>query len=153
MNKMRLVVGDWSDDGHGKSYEKIYEVNKTVLEVQEAYKASCKLTSVSFNHNEDYTGIERGMRDARKYSIATGYDSPSLSEEVIEVLSKFEGFGKHIDKYGENTYIEDFSEMWWWFTKLSIEGLEYKEIVQEIPAINGYWNGNLNVQFGCGLFD
>lgn len=41
---MKLVLGDWSDDGNGKTEEFILEVNKTVAEIQEAYKQSCKLT-------------------------------------------------------------------------------------------------------------
>jgi hypothetical protein len=153
MNKMRLVVGDWSDDGHGKSYEKVYDVNKTVLEIQEAYKASCKLTGISFNHREDFTGVERWWREEREYMVATEYGSPFLSETVIEALSVYEGFDKHTSPYKADTEIKDFSKLWWWFVNLSIEDLEYKEVVNDIPVINGYWNKNLNVQFGYGLFE
>ena len=69
MNKMYLVLGDWSGDGHGISEKVLIESNVSAQEIQEAYKASCKLTGVSFNHNNDYTGIKRSYDDNLKYHV------------------------------------------------------------------------------------
>ncbi len=55
MNKMYLVLGDPSQDGHSQYDKVLFEVNKTLEEVQQAYKDSCKLTGISFNHSYDYT--------------------------------------------------------------------------------------------------
>jgi len=72
MNKMYLVLGDWSDDGHGKYEKVLVEVNKTIEEVQNAYKNSCKLTGISFNgSNEDFTGINRCW--VRNLNVSFGY--------------------------------------------------------------------------------
>ena len=46
MEKIRVVIGDWSEDGYNQSDEFIYSVNKTQKELQDGYKASCKLTGV-----------------------------------------------------------------------------------------------------------
>ena len=46
MRKVKLVIGDWSGDGHGQSEEFVFETNKTVEEIGQAYKDSCKLTGL-----------------------------------------------------------------------------------------------------------
>ena len=154
-NKMYLVLGDWSDDGHGKTDKELYEVNKTVEEVQEAYKASCRLTGFSFNHNEDFTGIKREWKTSDLYHICTNYEDYLLKEPAYQMF-KEHGFD-FSDWDIEDTndiYIEDsFEDLWWFFVGLSLPDLEYKKVQDDIPVINGYWNDNLNVQFGYGLYD
>jgi len=148
MYKMKLNIGDWSDDGHGKCESYIYEVNYPVDVVQQAYKDSCKLAGVQFNHSEDYTGGKCiGHRPWNQ--IATEYDANEIDEKVYEVL---QSFGIQVDRYVTDLYIENFNGLWWEFVKLSKPDLEYKDICADIPNINGYWNGGLNVQFGYGLF-
>lgn len=170
MNKMYLVLGDWSNDGHGKSDKVLLESDRTVKEVQEAYKASCKLTGVSFNHNDDYTGLDRDYEDSKHYRIAVDYDSPVIPAKSLEILKKF-GFTFYdlgisevdiedflIDSLQENgdLLIENddiFVKLWIWFVKLSLpKGAILKEIEETTPLINGFWDTDLNVQFGYGLY-
>ncbi len=152
MNEMYLVLGDWSDDGHGKSRKELYLVNKSVLEVQEAYKASCKLTGIAFNHNENYTGIKRDWKEEKDYQICTEYEGFQVSAFVMEVLEKFD-CPLYEDLKEDDGWVGDlFEDLWWWFVGLSLEGLEYSRKNDNIPCINGYWNDNLNTQFGYGLF-
>lgn len=40
---MYLVVGDWSDDGHGKTEKFLIESNKPIQEVRAAYNKGCKI--------------------------------------------------------------------------------------------------------------
>lgn len=152
MNKMNLVLGDWSDDGHGKTTNVTVEVNKTVVEVQEAYKASCKLTGISFNHNVDYTEKKRDWKEAKKYMVCTKYEENTLTNEVKEVLKRFNCPEDIIENFDEECF-ENFVKLWFWFVKLSLPDLVYTEIKNDIPTINGYWNENLNVAFGYGLFN
>lgn len=42
MSKVKLSIGDWSQDGHNQSEDFVYEVNKTVSEIRQGYKDSCK---------------------------------------------------------------------------------------------------------------
>lgn len=162
MNKMYLVLGDWSGDGH-KQYDKVLvESNKTVEEIQDAYKASCRLTGVSFNHNDDFTGRQRDYREQKKYHIATAYDQGfAVTDEAKQAL-KDAGFD--VDKHfafgmdEEGDQIEDndiiFLHLWTEFVKLSLPDLIINKIPEDksIPVINGYWDKNLNVQFGYGLY-
>lgn len=156
MNKMYLVLGDWSDDGHGKTDKVLYEVNKTVEEVQEAYKQSCKLTSFRFD-NETYVGVDRSRKIEDSHQIAVGYDNYKLSEEAYEMFkSKEFDFSDWGVEDTEDIYIEEnFEELWWFFIKLSLPDLEYVNLKVEdtTPVINGYWDDNLNVQFAYGMYN
>ena len=149
-----LVLGDWSKDGHNQSDKILLETNHPVEKLQQAYKDSCKLTGISFNINEDYTGLNRHWEIAEQYQIATGYESYSLTPECFAALDKF-GFSKHFKVTSPDKFElpEQFTNLWLWFVKLSLPDLE-ATIVEDntIPCINGYWNKNLNVSFGYGLY-
>ena len=165
MNKMYLVLGDWSDDGHGKHDKILLESNVSVKDIQDAYKASCKLTGVSFNHNEDFTETKRGWEEADKYRIACKYEDSQLSKFVFDILAKH-GLTKEMLEEWDTENIQDeeedislitesYIQLWIWFVKLSLPSVAVIKIVEEkdnIPVINGYWNDNLNVQFGYGLY-
>lgn len=166
MNKMYLVLGDWSDDGHGKYDKVLVESNKPVKDIQDAYKASCKLTGVSFNHNDDFTERKRGYLEKKKYLIATDYEqgldvTRDVSDEAKQALH---AAGFDVDKHfafgldDEGDQIKDndeiFLHIWTEFVKLSLPDLIINKIPADtsIPVINGYWDANLNVGFGYGLY-
>jgi hypothetical protein len=169
MNKMYLVLGDWSDDGHGKYEKVLLKSNVDVAVIQQAYKDSCKLTGISFNINEDYTGRNRNWEQRDEYQIATTHCGSVIPNKALIELMKF-GFKENFldnDKYdfselpevlasGEDLNYDDlFTEIWIWFVKLSLPEntiLEKADVKDKIPVINGYWNKNLNVQFGYGLY-
>lgn len=169
MNKMYLVLGDWSDDGHGKHDKILLESNVSVKDIQDAYKASCKMTSISFNHNEDFTETDRGWKEADKYRIACEYQDGQLSKFVFDILAKH-GLTKGMLKEWDNgclddddfegngigLYVESYVQLWIWFVKLNLPSSVIIKVVNEknkIPCINGYWNDTLNVQFGYGLYN
>ena len=154
MNKMYFVIGDWSDDGHGKSDKILIDSNKTCEEIQNSYKASCKLTGISFNGNEDYTGIDRHWENEKDFRIAVEYEQSKLLPDVLDVLEKFKCPSEIIENYNEEAYERNYIDLWFWFVSLSLPGLTYKinEDGDGIPCINGYWNKNLNATFGYGLY-
>lgn len=164
LHKMYLVLGDWSDDGHGKSNKVLLESNVTVDVVQQAYKDSCKLTGVSFNHNEDYTEKKNAPL------IATEYEDSFIPSEAIQIFREKFGLTQEIaqswfpddelcEKIEDNEticlYGDAFVNAWIWFVRLSHPEIQIKTLdaKDEIPCINGYWNDNLNVQFGYGLYN
>ena len=164
---MHLVLGDWSDDGHGKYDKVLLESNLGVRDIQNAYKASCKLTGVEFNHNDDYTDLNRNHRDREDYQICVEYENNTLSDTAFTVLSKFGLTKKMLAEWdtddmndGEDDEEYAFSQdsyikLWIWFVKLSLpKNTVLRELSEKdsIPVINGYWNKNLNVQFGYGLY-
>ena len=80
--KVKLTLGDWSNDGHGKYEEIIYKSNYPVSVIRQSYKDSCKLTGVQFNHNEDYTGNGVGTKHNSPYKIWTEYEDCTILEEA-----------------------------------------------------------------------
>ena len=153
VNKMYLVLGDWSDDGHGKHEKVLVEVNKNVEEVQNAYKASCKLTGISFNNGEDYTEKGRHWEDIGKYQIAVEYEEARLSKEVEEILVKHGCPSDILDAYKEEPYQDTYVSLWFWFVSLSLSDMKYKLVEDNsVPNINGFWDKNLNAMFGYGLY-
>lgn len=152
--KIKIPIGDWSCDGHCKSEDFVFISNKTVEQIRQAYKDSCKLTGLSFNHNQDYTGLNLGYGTDRQ--IATEYGSFALSTLAQEILNKFK-----IDysDYEDEATADNFVNLLINFIKLSLPDLILEEAsfkkseLKSIPAVNGYWNDQLNCQFGYGLFE
>lgn len=150
-HRMYLVLGDYSGDGH-KQFDKILvAANKTVEEIQQSYKDSCKLTGVSFDLNDNFTGLKRNFEEMLKYEISTTYESGlHIHLETCEALS---AHGMQIPHYilnGMSDEKEDFTKLWFQFVTLSLKDLQYEVVEEDIPSINGC--GNLPVQFGYGLY-
>lgn len=176
MNLMKLNVGDWSKDGHNISEQVLLLCNKEVFQIQEAYKNSCKLVGLQFNNNEDYTELTRDIQGYDKYKklqsliLLNEYTNNYLNNYQIDLLSKYKGFS---ELFNEIVYFEDyyyhseeddklyidnsrnFTKLFMWFVGLSLDSLvwEFYEKEDNIPNINGYWDKNLNVTIGYGIFD
>ena len=156
--KVKLTIGDWSQDGHTRYEIYVYDVNKSVTEIRQAYKDSCKKTGLQFNHNENYSGLPEHSCYGTSAHICTEYESSDISENAKQILTSF---GIDMFKYfDEDEYIatDKFAELILDFIKISLTDLTYAEGVFKkselklIEPINGWWNGELNVQFGYGLF-
>lgn len=152
----KLVLGDASDDGHGISKEFLFDCNYDVHKIRQAYKDSCRKLGVTFNHNEDYTGI--GLRYGSDRQVWTKYEENGINETAFEILDNAGCFNE-IEYYEDKDryYIEcdeDCAKLIMNFIALSMpEDFIYKLIEQNYESINGDWNSELNHQFGYGLFD
>ena len=151
--KVKLTLGDWSNDGHGKYEEIIYKSNYPVSVIRQAYKDSCKLTGVQFNHNEDYTGNGVGTKHNSPYKIWTEYEDSSILEEAYEILKKYIEFPEDYYELDLDNNI-DRANLIMKFIGLSMpQDWKYEHYIDdEIEPINGWWNKDLNVQFGYGLY-
>lgn len=165
----KLVLGDWSEDGHGKSKDFLFDCNYDVSKIRQAYKDSCKKLGISFNHNEDYTGLNLGYGNERQ--IWTEYEESSISpvaycilkengcfkgivdDETLEKIDpESEDFGEDLENLLDLDLKESALLIMNFIAVSMPEDFTYTIIEQEIEPINGYWNKNLNVQFGYGLF-
>lgn len=153
----RLVLGDWSEDGHGILKDVLIECNcNDVVDIQNAYKASCKKLGVQFNDGEDYTG--KNLQYGDPHLIWTEYQEDDMSVVAYDILNKAGCFdGIYVEETDDGRYyVEDQDEcacLIMNFISLSMpDDFTYQIVKKNYPCINGYWNGNLNVQFGYGLF-
>lgn len=149
---LKLYVGDWSNDGHGKC-EDYYIISSHPLEaIQQAYKDTCRKIGVQLNSGEDFTGLERDNTHGSWRHIATEYEDNEMNEDVMKVLVEH-----GCTLYGEpltiksESYLgaEDMFELFMWFVTYSMpEDFQYERL--EAESINGF--GNLNIQIGYGCF-
>lgn len=168
-NKMYLVLGDWSGNGHGKHEKVLLQSSSDVATIQQAYKNSGKLTGLSFNTNENYTGKKRDYEEAEKYIIAADFEDSRLKPLHIEILAKHgltEGKLRNFDEeevidsdyqFGQEVFLTPilFTNLWIWFVKLSDPFLELSRANKsdDIPNINGFESSKvLNAHFGYGIF-
>lgn len=158
--KVKLTIGDWSEDGHNQYDQFVFEVNKDVSEIRQAYKDSCKLTGYQFNHNQDFTGLNLKWPESESRQICTEYEEYSISDEASEKLLEF-GIDVISDDsdFVDYTDPETFANLIMEFIKLSLPDLTWEEAsyknseLRDMAPINGWWNKELNVQFGYGLYD
>lgn len=161
MEKFYIVLGDWSGDGHSVSEKVLIESDIPVKDLQIAYKASCKATGLSFNHNETFTGLDNPIL------ICTIYEDNQISEDAYYALKKlgcpfndihFKGIGetKVTDENFRDCFFDkkSFLNLFMWFISLSINsgGFKWSVVNNKIPIFNGYFDKDLNVQIGYGLY-
>lgn len=158
--RFQLHLGDWSHDGHNQFETYVFESSHPVKKLQQAYKDSCHTVGIQFNHNANYTGLNAHNGYNSPFHVWTDYQDSQISEEALEKLSNAGlDVSKFSDEYGDFDN-EDCVKLILEFVKLSLPKLEVKEASYkrselkggEIPHFNGFWNRELNVQMGYGLF-
>ena len=107
-----------------------------------------KITVIQVNNN--ILGIQNRLKYIEE-------QIKNIDETDFEILNKagcFKGieYEKDRDRYYVNN-LKDCAKLIMNFIALSMpEDFTYKLTESEIEPINGDWNGELNVQFGYGLF-
>ena len=151
-----LTLGDYSGDGHEQSEEFLYDCNYDVHKIRQAYKDSCKKLGIAFNNGEDYTGLHLRYNDERKIWIK--YGNKAISKTAFNILNEA-GCFNDIDYYevDEEYFVddtEDCAKLIMNFIALSMPNdFEYKHVQEtKYETINGWWNNELNEEFGYGLF-
>lgn len=164
MNSCYLAMGDWSMDGHYIREHFYYNTNYPVRDMQEAYKRSCKRFGIAFHYGlgeADYTGKELTCTSGRLIWVED--ESNYIREEAYIVLKEngcLEGIDLRVmESFGDKYYfVDDISkcaDIIMRFIGLSMpEDFTFVKTqrIETAEPINGYWNKNLNVQFGYGLY-
>lgn len=158
----KLALGDWSEDGHGISKDILVDCNcNNVVDIQNAYKESCKKLGIQFDDDKDYS--EKGYKYHDPHLIWTDYQDNDMSAIAYDILNKagcFDGVDVEEDDDGrfsvvtiEGCVLEECAKVIMNFIALSMpENFSYQIVKEDYPYINGHWDGNLNVGFGYGLF-
>ena len=164
MKEFKFVIGDWSDDGHGKYNYVHFRSNKTADEIRQAYWQACCDTQVAFHHSDlttmdTYNNMSKDMEVSRiKWRILCNYEDSILP---VEVMRRFKTNGIDEDMFEEMSEAdgsqrivdaEELGKLLLWFISLPQEDFEYEIIRDEIESINGFWDKSLNVGFGYGLY-
>lgn len=159
--KVKLPIGDWSDDGHGECDYYLLNTTHSAEQMRRAYYESEKKTGLTFRYRYN-------DNPARYKSICTEYEESYINEDQIEGLIKA-GFDFEIlDLYGEEIptldnmtydmiYIgdsEQIAKMILWFIGLSLRDFEYEFVKDDgYETLTQYGAGNFSHQFGYGVFN
>lgn len=138
MNKQKynitLLLGDPSEDGHGKTCEFNYEFNKSKEAIFAAYKEGVKKIGFDFINE-----------------VAIEYDDTSLGEDYFRKL-KEAGFdcsyfynNGHMDNHdeGDTEYVnylneEDYVSIFLFFVKVGDPSITYTDLNCAVMDIGGY---------------
>jgi len=118
-HKFKLVVGDWSGDGHGQSDTEVCSCSHSVDEVMDAHK---KLVSKGIN----------------LLSQCKKHDDSKLGKDFIEKLN---GIGFNLSDFFEffdgNYYVlaTEWMKLYMELVKIEIPYLQYKFINDGLPSI------------------
>lgn len=156
MTETILVVGDWSDDGHGKTSNEIYRHNLPSNErLLEAYKAgSLKLNIV---RQKAFWEPKHTVRDAVLDdvldAVADRYEESTIPEDIAQALMA-NGIEPNGPDYSDDKYTElytrdgddytvegqeGFANLWMRIAKLGNPNLEYSKVANPNTInIGGY---------------
>lgn len=154
-NKYKVVVGDWSSDGHGVSEFVYFNTNKDQADIKKAYNEAVKKCGLTLDNphlaKKKYTEILNQYEDSKIL--------PMHVKKLEEIGVTFEAVGcDGDDQDGEMTWCfghngDAICRLFLEMAKTQLPDLEYEIIKDETPCINGFWSDDFNVQFGYGCFD
>lgn len=139
--KFKIIMGDYSKDGHSQSEEYIIETNASRME-----QVSDLVLEIKEKHGIDI------------FSECSEYEDDRPSDKLIEIL-KYEGFDFDSIDYWEDEeglrLYEDYGLLTIFIFLLNNfgKGLSFEIIFDDIPFLNGNWHkGEYFGQIGYGLF-
>jgi len=98
-NRIKLMMCDWSGDGHNISEDTFIDTNLTKKEINEAYEKATELLGFSFCDDvaSDYEDSQIEVEKVKKlrelgYTKEFGYDGDDLEDDMGMVPLDVEGF-------------------------------------------------------------
>ena len=129
MQIVNLVLGDWSNDGHGKTEVRSFYCSHSAAEIKAAY-------AIAITNN-------RALKD-----IADDYEDAVLTDEHIDALTAIsfpvdtmEWFGEDNQTDDESAYItkDEFVDLFWHLVKIGNSEITHTHVGDNITVnIGGY---------------
>lgn len=146
-----IVIGDWSDDGHGKHETYIFNCSHDAHDVKKGYLQAVEKSCIAL-HDVSYKEFSNPQEIQ---SIFTKYEDSKIDKYLVEKLKSllnvdFEIFSNSIEDNGSIYFgPEDIAKLFFEMVKSQIKDFSY-EIVKKLKTINGYWSEDFNFTFGYG---
>lgn len=144
-NLIKVVLGDWSDDGHGKTSTFIINSNRDTSNIEKAYKKGVAVLGFDFERKVAYTYEDSTIKiEYLKSLIQTGFEWEATvynlkTQDYDDVV-----FSKQNDvsyeTYEDSFCLDDESYLAMWFhvAKLGDPDLEYEIVKIQSLNIGGY---------------
>lgn len=118
-----LIVGDPSDDGHGKVETVWFECSHRYIDVQKAFEKGSKILGFDITK-----------------SICMDYEDNSISKACLDTLVKNGVYANYDgdDEDGYTLYTEVFAELYMDIAKLGDKKISYTSIYPDTIDIGGY---------------
>jgi len=121
--QIKLVIGDWSGDGHEKTVDFIVDTNCSEEQLEEAYKKGVEVCGIDLTRN-----------------FCEEYEEDFLTEHEYKDFKELNLFDEDT-KYFEwnNKYYvtkRDFAKIWMTIAQRGNPLLDYKFVSDEFPEIN-----------------
>lgn len=141
----RLVIGDWSNDGHGAKEFVDFLCTHSEKAIKKAYFAAIKKGGVSLH--DDHKGTV-------KHVVCCDCDDSTLTKEARDALIALgidmSKIGHDQDDGGGGFYLsyDDIAVLFMEMVKTQIADFDYQQT--KTKALNGYWSEDFNIGFGYG---
>lgn len=125
MYTTKLVMGDWSDDGHGKTEDIVIKSNLTSKQLEAAYKKGVKKLGFDFS--------EVCCADYEDSEVPEEYQEKLLKAGLADYLpeDQLEGDGNWFDDF----YTDHYMWVWMFIAHLGDPSLVW-ENAKEVNSIN-----------------
>jgi hypothetical protein len=146
----RIVIGDWSHDGHNQEDFYNFECSHDEPEVKKAYWAAIKKCKIALHEDNDKR--LKGIK-----SVCCEYEDRTIKAPELKDLGvSFENMDNEFEQDEDGNDIlnccsQDIAYLFFEIVKTQIPGFEYKYI-EEKRTINGFWSKDFNVNFGYGCY-
>lgn len=160
MHTFTVPIGDWSGDGHELNEKFIVQCSHTPDACREAYIKSCELTGYQFHDHSPYTHpYDQNGPCTKGFPLFTEFEDNAIPKDAAASLK---AFGLDLVELldvapNADVYVspEECLTILMAFIGLTIH--DYKtfewKTIKSPPCLFGYWNKDLNIQIGYGLFD
>lgn len=132
MNTIRLIVGDWSGDGHNQTETVVVECNLTRTELFTAHNAGCEKLGIAFdNVCADYEDnfISKDVWDKLEAAGLTFEDLPDQASDSYYARSKFTSTGQF------PIWINDYAYIYMFIARQGNPELDYHVITDDKTTI------------------
>ncbi len=135
MTQYKIIMGDWSDDGHGKTSNYLVDIvsDHTVEQLQDNYKANCEKWGHSLKN------------------VCDDYEDWSLPEDLVEkMLADGATSVTPGTSYLDYDYQLDFVME---FMGIGLDSFKWIEVKEDaVPILVGGYGAKIESSFGYGLF-
>lgn len=141
MYTYRIVIGDYSKDGHNQMDYFTLETSHDAKAIQKAYKQAVKKSGVTLD-----------TRTKAKHKVCHEYEDGSLPEEAVELLTelgvKWDEMESELNDDGSlGATPQDMANIFMEMVRTQLEGFTYKIIEPE--CLNGWGGGLGGIGYGC----
>lgn len=150
MNTVQLIIGDWSDDGHGKTDTVVVRSNLDARGIEAAYQAGLKKLAEDYD-GDFYLDMDNLCDEYEDSSLPAKLRNYFVSRELLDVDMESEAFGYdystdwEYDPDADGTMDSDS------FANLYISIARYGDPLLVIERVSDAYDMRINIG-GYGLF-